>query len=230
MYMSDFPISSTAFSGSINNTLSDKIRDCMMADRLARPDPPSRHYAASAASATTDEKMPGVSTGVYYGQFQRTEELNDRLRSRISVDAPLRPNHAPRAVNTRQMLMPTADTRPATTVGFGSYRDYSCATNHATITTCGPPREFLANIDTETILRNHVHALQRGADQSVYVPSSQSELYRDSVLTSVGGAPQPFPEIFSRPTFSENRRVKNVEGMATNAFYNNTRASFQAPR
>ena len=227
--MSDFSLSS-AFGVSANNSLSDNIRDCMMADRLSRPDPPSRHYAATAASATSDEKMPGVSTGVYYGQFQRTEELNDRLRNRICVDTPLRPNHAPRAVNTRQVLMPTADMRPTATVGFGSYRNYSCETNHATITTRGPPREFLANIDTETILRNHVHALQRGADQSVYVPSSQSELYRDSAPTTTGGAPQPFPEIFVRPTFSENRRVKNVEGMATGAFYNNTRASFQAPR
>jgi hypothetical protein len=84
--------------------------------------------------------MLGVSTGVHYGQFQRTEELNDRLRSRTSVDAPLRPNHTPRAVNTRQMLMPTADVRPATSAGFGSYRAYSCETNHATITTRGPPR------------------------------------------------------------------------------------------
>ena len=212
-------------------TLDDRVRDCMMAGRQAGPDScaPSRRFAASAGSAFVDEKMPGVATGVVYGQFERTDELNARLRDRVRADAPLRPNHAPRSVPTRQVLLPTADARPPAAEGFRRYDDYSPATNHASITSRGPPREFLANIDTETMLRGHVHALQRGAEQAAYVPSSRSELYHDAVPAGAGtGGAQPFPQLWESAEFAPNARARNAAGLGGDRFNNSSRAQMAA--
>ena len=62
--------------------------------------------------------------------------------------------------------------------------------------------------EIETALRNQYFALQHGADQSIYVPSSTSDLYN---FTAVGRQEtQPYPGIAAQYTF-ENKIHSNYK-------------------
>lgn len=127
---------------------------------------------------TDSDIIQGVAQGIHYGQYDRLGEINLRLYDRIlATSVPIHeqqnsvpPNalpyyvHAPkfdiRSVPTRNCLIfPVLDMKfdAKTKIQKQSYSDN--------------------NIATESKLRNQHYALQHGADQSVYVPSSKSELY-----------------------------------------------------
>jgi hypothetical protein len=85
---------------------------------------------------------------------------------------------------------------------------------------------FQKNVDTETILRNQTIALQHGAEQGVYVPSSKSDLYNVSVISTPGE--QTHPLLFARPTFS-NALHPNVMSneIGNGQFFNHTRTQLR---
>jgi hypothetical protein len=57
------------------------------------------------------------------------------------------------------------------------YDDYAINNNFTSITTNGPPMEFINNIDKESALRNQGIAKQKNNDMGVFVPSSRGDLY-----------------------------------------------------
>jgi len=174
--------------------------------------------------------MHGVVDGVQYGQFQRTEELNQRIRSRTTYDTPLRPNFEPRPMATKYILFPTMDIRPNTNTGFGNYVDHSPHTNMTSMTRRGPPNEKNYDIDVDTILRNHHFSNQPGASQNVFIPSSKSELYNTApIIESIQSPAQPFPGMFEPISFATNSRTRNTQGTAIGAdtFHNNTRTQMR---
>lgn len=176
------------------------------------------------------DKIDGVEEGVRYGQFRRTEELNERIRNRTTYDKPLRPNFEMRPVETKYVRFQTKDIRPRTTVGFGTYSDHAPESNMTSMTCRGPPNEKNYNIDTDTILRNHHFSYQPGASQNVFVPSSASELYHSPTFIESNLSPiQPFPSLFNTQTFSSNHRMKNTEGthIGADMFHNNTRTQLR---
>lgn len=182
------------------------------------------------ALSSSFDRIQGAVEGVQYGQFQRTEELNQRIRNRITCDTPLRPNFEPRSIATKYVLFPTMDIRPDTNVGFRNYVDHSPHTNLTSMTRNGPPNEKNYNIDVDTILRNHHFSNQPGASQNVFIPSSTSELYNTAIITeSVQSPNQPFPGMFEPQTFATNKRTQNTEGTAIGAdnFHNNTRTQLR---
>lgn len=144
--------------------------------------------------------IPGIPEGISYGQNDRVDELNDRMQSRYFSDIPLAPNFDPRPIPTKYSLFPIVNRRTESSVKITPEITHHVELNFNPGTDNAPPSGYLQNIDTETVLRNQTVALQHGAYQGVYIPSTQSDLYKVRV-PSVPGVPQPHPDLFSRETF-----------------------------
>jgi hypothetical protein len=165
----------------------------------------------------------GIVEGCYSGQQDRVDELNTRIQSRFVPDNALRPNYDPRPVSTKYALFPTIDRKtPSEKLsmeylgGLGSTPSFSPLINNS---------PFIRNIDTETILRNQTVALQNGIGQSVYVPSSNSDLYNTTVVSRP--SEQPFPDLFVKPTFSTNIPHIATQNIGKSDFFNFTRTQLR---
>ena len=84
---------------------------------------------------------------------------------------------------------------------------------------------YFDNVAVESQLRNQYFALQSGANQGTYIPSSQSDLYNVSVPSSSNPVTQPFPDLFTRPIYQNTRIV--VPGVGDDQFFNNTRTQLR---
>lgn len=124
------------------------------------------------------DSIHGVVHGLWLGQNERVETLNDRIaeRQRISGPAP-QPNFNARPSSTKYSLFPIIDRRTQPIVPIDSTPMYNTVEHFVPATSNGPVSTYLANIDVETVLQNRHLVHQKGADQGVYVPSSKSDLY-----------------------------------------------------
>ena len=142
----------------------------------------------------------------------RLDELNSRLSSRIYPDYVIPQSITPRPIETRQTILgksidPRNLIKDTTEIikyspnNSSIYKNFLCGDN-------GEPNWFLANIDTETILRNQCFALQKGgvAPQATFMPDTNSELYRPTLPINSNPVEQPFPFLFERSQFSKNKR------------------------
>jgi hypothetical protein len=177
---------------------------------------------------SSDNKILGVPAGVYYGQNERVDELNSRINTRYFPDSPLEPNFDPRSIPTKYSHFPIINRRKQTHEPVVPYLDYNARINFNPGTQRAPPSGFLNNIDTETILRNQTFALQRGAEQGIYVPSSNSDLYKVTVPSGSIQDPQPHPDLFYRERFDQSPHP-NVQGtnIGRDRFFNHTRTQLR---
>jgi hypothetical protein len=152
----------------------------------------------------------GIVQGFYSGQQDRVDELNTRIQSRFVPDIESRPNYDIRPVSTKYSHFPIID-RKKPTEYLGKEK-----ANLA---------PFIRNIDTETILRNQTVALQNGIGQSVYVPSSNSDLYNTTVISRL--SEQPFPDLFVKPTFSTNIHPIANQNIGKSELFNFTRTQLR---
>jgi hypothetical protein len=85
------------------------------------------------------------------------------------------------------------------------------------------------NIDTETMLRNQNFAIQNGMGQDVYVPSSQSDLYKVTVDPGQSQIQQPNPLLFQQFTFDKtpHRNIASNPTIGRDTFFNNTRTQLR---
>ena len=181
----------------------------------------------SHANINDSDSLYGVQNGILYGQNERVDELNDRISSRSFSDMPLEPQFSPRPVPTKYSLFPVIDRRAQPTVPIQPMVNHRVSHNFSPATANAPPQCYLANINTETMLRNQNVALQRGADQGIYVPASTSDLYRVSVTATPGPA-QPFPDLFSKQTF-QTKHHPNLQNnkIGVDRFHNHTRTQLR---
>lgn len=171
---------------------------------------------------TNSNKLYGVVDGCLIGQQQRVDELNERIASRHFPDNALQPNFDPRPMTTRSMLFPMIDQRRPVKEPIQQIDRHDLASNFSPATRKGPFTTYLANVNTESILRNQTFALQRGADQAVYVPSSSSDLYH--VKTAVGRQEeQVHPKLFEKPGMIKTSQPQIIHSLGRDQFYNNTR-------
>jgi len=143
----------------------------------------------------------GAHQGLILGQDARVDELNERLQERHFPDRALQPNFDPRATPTKYARFPMIERRAPVSEPIESGTPFDIRTNFSPATDRGPVGAFLANVDTDTVLRGYYNALQKGADQSVYVPKSTSDLYH--LPTVVGRQEtQTHPGLFERQVYS----------------------------
>ena len=90
----------------------------------------------------------------------------------------------------------------------------------------GPVSGFINNVDQESELRNQYHALQKGAGQDVYIPSSNSDLYKVSVVSRP--SEQPYPGLFETQQFDQRNHANLAHGnIGKETFHNNTRTQLR---
>jgi hypothetical protein len=177
---------------------------------------------------SNNNRILGVPEGIYYGQNERVDELNARINTRHFPDSPLEPNFDPRSIPTKQSRFPIVNRRKSFHEPVVPYLDYNQKANFNPGTHRAPPSGFLNNIDTETILRNQTFALQKGAEQAVYVPSSNSDMYKVIVPNGSINEQQPHPELFTRQQFDQSLHP-NVQGtnIGRDRFFNHTRTQLR---
>jgi len=141
--------------------------------------------------------LPPIPAGIYYGQNEDLDAINRAIFHRNISEFPLRPNLDARSSSTRQVLYPTTDIRASYK---GQYMDYSTKSGFAPIQSMGPISGF--NVNDETRLRNQYFALQHGAEQSYYVPSAQSDMYKVHVPSESNPYAQPFPDLFVQSQYT----------------------------
>lgn len=123
----------------------------------------------------------GIAKGIYYGQNERVDELNNRIQTRYFPDVALPPNFDPRPLSTKFCLYPIyirnsdgSSTKKSISInGKGSVEINKDETNQTVVynpgTDRGPPITFLKNIDIENQLRKE------------YIPSTNSNLYKSQL-------------------------------------------------
>lgn len=133
-------------------------------------------------SYNTHFEQNGITSPIYYGQNGRTEEINKRMENRYFPDTVIPPNFDPRPVSTRFCVLPMVDMRKQTTDAptkitpdqTGGQFIYSPATSRA------PPATFFRSVDLETQLRTG----NTRSIKNIYIPSSNSDLYRVQITPS----------------------------------------------
>ena len=174
-----------------------------------------------------DKKMLGVPEGVSYGQFERVNELNDRMTSRQFSDNPLQPNFDLRPESTKYARFPVLDKRAPLKENAQTYVNYKQSNNFNPGNDRAPVSGYFSNVDLETTLRNQSVALQHGANKGVFVPTSESELYKVHVV-SHDTTPQPHPDLFLEQRFT-NQVHPNLQNarIGNDKFNNHTRTQLR---
>jgi hypothetical protein len=169
-------------------------------------------------------KIYGVPEYLYYGQHERVDELNDRIKDRQFPDSPLEPMFSPRSIPTKYSHFPIVNRRKPMNEPAIPYLDYNIV-NFNPGSHRGPPSGILKNIDTETILRNQTMALQK-SEQAVYVPSSNSDLYKVTVVSKP--SEQTHPLLFEQQTFNGQMHpnVSNAN-IGRDQLFNHTRTQLR---
>ena len=139
--------------------------------------------------------------------MDRMDEINDRLNDRDHF-------------NGGRMIFDIRGTPTRYVSSFPTLNEKkSCKTKFTTII-----QNYNKEIEIENMLRNQYHSLQHGASQSVYIPSSSSDLYRTIVPISSNYQKQPFEGLFKTQQFhtTENNFINST--VTQNTFHNCTRS------
>jgi hypothetical protein len=178
-------------------------------------------------SQSTSGLIEGVHRELVVGQFERLDEINHRISSRHFSDYPLEPNFSPRPVSTKYNLLPimAKNSNPEPKVHIQTQLEHIVGLNFNPATRNGPYKTYARNVDTETILRNQTMALQKSS-QSVYVPSSESDLYKVTVESKP--VDQPYKHLFDAPSFTQGVH-RNLVGtnIGKDRFFNSTRTQLR---
>jgi hypothetical protein len=180
----------------------------------------------------TNNLFQGVVQGCLYGQQDRVDALNNRIQDRHFPDIELRPNYDPRPVSTKYIKFAITDPIQ----NKKNSKSYNCNTN----TSLGNSKlpvfysgsnnaPSLRNIDLETNLRNQNIALQHGAYQGTYVPSSKSELFNIEIPKSSLEGEQPFPTLFNQNNIQNSTvpSIYNNINIGKQDFFNHTRTQLR---
>jgi hypothetical protein len=178
---------------------------------------------------TNQNTILGLPQYLYYGQNERVDELNDRMATRHFPDSPLQPNFDPRSVPTKYAHFPIINRRKPMNEPVVPYLDYNQSVNFNPGSQRAPPSGYMNNVEIENQLRNQYFALQHGADQGTYIPSSDSDLYRVSVPMGSLQEEQPFPNMFVKGQFTTNVSplFNGGSDIGKDQLYNHTRTQLR---
>ena len=150
---------------------------------------------------------------------QKTDTINYRISGRNVPAHPLQPYLDSRPVSTKYSIMPIVDPRKPINVPLKQLPTYNISNTFNPGNDFGPWSGFASNVNRESELRNQIYALQE-CSQSVYVPSSKSDLYQ--LHWAQQAIPQPFPELFNTEKYENDPTLLSREG-GNALFHNSTR-------
>jgi hypothetical protein len=155
---------------------------------------------------------------LYYCNIDADEELNKRISQRNIPSSPLQPQFTFRPISTKYSFLPIVDHRAPAKVPIIRRPAYNseCVFNPGTAQS--PWSGFATNINKESDLRNQFFGLQK-CEQSQYVPSTDSDMYKSYVVGR--NESQPFPGLFTQEKF--NKFNPNDCDVGKDIFNNSTR-------
>jgi hypothetical protein len=152
---------------------------------------------------------------------QVTDSINHRIYDRNIPSSMLQPYIDARPVSTKYSLMPIVDPRKKYCVPLKVEPTYSPYKVFNPGNTQSPWSGFASNINVESELRNQIYALQK-CSQAVYVPSSNSDLYKFQFQPcKASQIQQPYQALFKKEHFSPFN--PNPENIGQGIFMNHTR-------
>jgi hypothetical protein len=170
-------------------------------------------------NTNTNSRFYGVPEGVYYGQNERVDEVNDRISSRQFSDQPLQPSFDMRPMPTKYSLFPVINRRKEVKEQLHNYPDYNCKSNFNPATTA-PPCGFFNHIDIETNLRN------QQINKPVFVPELNGDLYKVKVVSR--HSVQPHSLLFTPlDLYNPNPNMIN-KNIGKDLFSNHTRTQLRS--
>jgi hypothetical protein len=172
----------------------------------------------SVSQVHDNTKMYGVPNKLYLCQYERQNEINDRISSRNIPSAPLQPFYYQVPVSTKYGYMPILDQSKPATVPLNNYPVYSPHTTFNPGNNMAPWSGYVNNVNIESTLRSQFFALQ-DCEQSQYVPSSNSDLY--NVYVPPKPIKQPYPNLLKKEIFEHCN--PNPHNLGNNFFNNDTR-------
>ena len=121
-----------------------------------------------------------MNNSVKLGNFEKQNSINREIYVRHLPSNDLQANYDPRPVSTKYSMLPIIDRRKEVNIPIIVENNYN-SENIFNPGTRKPHFEgFARNIDRESVLRNQFFALQ-AADQAKYIPSSNSDLYKNDI-------------------------------------------------
>ena len=152
--------------------------------------------------------------------LQIHEQTNTRIYNRNIPSQPLQPYLDSRPVLTKYSIMPIVDPRQQIETPLIQRATYTPETIFNPGNDFGPWSGYATNVNHESELRNQIYALQK-CSQSVYVPSSNSDLYDYRFKTRT--QPNPHELLFRNDTFESFNPNPAPKICGTGIFNNNTR-------
>lgn len=145
-------------------------------------------------------------------------QTNRRISDRNIPSHQLQPYLTLRPVMTKYSYLPIVDPRARATTSFIQQPTYNVHQVFNPGNAMAPWSGFAANINTESVLRNQVYALQK-CSQAVYVPSTQSDLYTYQFQTQA--QPNPHELLFKEEVF-DTFDPNPAPGICGGAIFNNS--------
>lgn len=162
----------------------------------------------------------GVIQGYKLNHLERNLELDNRIYERNIPSAPLQPSFSMRPTATKYDYMGIIDRRKPATVPIQTLPIYNIASVFNPGTRTAPFAGFAASIDVDSQLRNQFFALQN-CEQSTYVPSSNSDMYRVPLPASSNTLPNQFHHLQRKEEYAYFN--PNTYNLARGVFMNHTR-------
>ena len=151
------------------------------------------------------------------------EQTNTRIYDRNIPSQMLQPYLDVRPVMTKYSYLPIVDPRKQLNVKMEQMPTYNSQTVFNPGNTQSPWSGFASNVNLESELRNQVFALQK-CDQAVYVPGSNSDLYKYSYTPNKAKQSQTHSLLFQKEHFCDFNPNPDNKIVGSGIFYNSTRS------
>ncbi len=168
----------------------------------------------------------GVVDGVYVSTGERVDELSNKMFARNMPSHDIQPMFGIRPVSTKYTVMPVYDQyKPAVEpIHVKPIFQPQSPEIFYPGTRRAPFTGYASKVNVESTLRNQWFAMQRSS-QSVYVPSSESDLYKTTVEYKPVLIPHPYIDSAAREHF-EPHNPNNIN-IAKGIFDNSTRVQLK---
>ena len=150
------------------------------------------------------------------------EQTNTRIYDRNIPSQMLQPYLDVRPVMTKYSHFPIVDPRKELNVKMEQMPTYNSQMVFNPGNSKSPWSGFASNVNLESELRSQIFALQK-CDQSVYVPNSNSDLYKYSYSPHNSKQSQSHSLLFQKESFCDFNPNPDVKLVGSGIFYNSTR-------
>lgn len=151
-------------------------------------------------------------------------QTNNRIYSRNIPSQTLQPSIDFRPVSTKYSYFPLVDPRKQSQTSLTPTPIFNSNHTFNPGNTKSPFSGFATNVNLESELRNQVYSLQK-CSQSVYVPNSNSDLYKVKIMHH--NEPNPHELLFRETAFDTFNPNPDANICGKNLFYNTTRCQIK---